>query len=53
MDTITKSKKNKRKNSGFGSLKGMRSFTKADEFDSCIDKLIVRNKKLKTRISAN
>ena len=50
---MTKSKKNKRKDSGFGSLKGMRSFTKADEFNSCTDKLIVRNKKSKTRTSAN
>ena len=35
---MKKTKKSKEEISGFGTLKGMRSFTKEDEFNSCLDK---------------
>ena len=41
---IDKSKRKKRI-SGFGIAKGMRSFTREDEFDSCIDKIFPKTLK--------
>ncbi len=46
LSTINKSKI--KKMSGFGIFKGMRPFTREDEFDSCIDKLVIKNKKIKS-----
>ncbi len=44
-------KTKKRKKSGFGILKGMRSFTKEDEFDSCIDNITINKKVKKLKVN--
>ena len=41
---IIKTKNTKRNISGFGIFKGMRSFTREDEFDSCAIKFYENNK---------
>jgi len=51
MNTRTKYTNKKIIESGFGSLKGMRSFTKEDEFDSCIDKLFSKKEFKRNKIN--